>query len=82
MSTIIVITVMPLVMKMLQLPIFRSLLPSEKDAVGVGRTMAIAKKVTAERFGPDAKVQRDMIGSFIAHGLGQSQVESEILMQM
>ncbi len=82
MPTIIVTTVMPWGMELLQMPIFKGMLPSEKDAVGVGRAMAIAKKVTADRFGPDAKVQRDMIGSFIAHGLEQGEVESEILMQM
>ncbi|KAH7124580.1 pisatin demethylase [Dactylonectria macrodidyma] len=82
MPTIIVTTVMPWVIKLLQMPIFKGMLPSDKDPVGVGRTMAIAKKVTAERFGPNAKVQRDMLGSFIAKGLGQSQVESEILMQI
>lgn len=82
MPTIIVTTVMPWIMKLLQMPIFKGMLPSDKDPVGVGRTMAIAKRVTAERFGPDPKVQRDMIGSFIARGLSQSEVESEILMQM
>lgn len=82
MPSIIVTSVMPWVLKLLQMPILRCMLPSEKDPVGVGRTMAIARKVTAQRFGPDPKVQRDMIGSFIARGLGQSEVESEILMQM
>lgn len=82
MPTIIVTTVMPWVIRLLQLPIFKGMLPSDKDRVGVGRAMAIAKKVTAERFGPDPKVQRDMLGSFIAKGLGQEQVESEILMQI
>lgn len=82
MPTIIVTTVMPWIMKLLQLPVFKGMLPSDKDPVGVGRTMAIAKKVTAERFGPDPKVQRDMLGSFIARGLAQAEVESEILMQI
>jgi hypothetical protein len=42
----------------------------------------IAKQVTAERFGPDKKVQKDMLGSFVAHGLTQKEAESEILLQM
>ncbi len=42
----------------------------------------IAKEVAAERFGRDKKVQKDMLGSFVAHGLSQSEAESEILMQM
>lgn len=43
---------------------------------------SIAKKVVAERFGPEKKTQRDMLGSFIAHGLSQEEASSEILMQM
>uniref|UniRef100_A0A0D2YEY0 Pisatin demethylase n=1 Tax=Fusarium oxysporum (strain Fo5176) TaxID=660025 RepID=A0A0D2YEY0_FUSOF len=82
MPTIIVTTVMPWMIKLLQLPVFKSMLPSEKDKVGVGKVMAIAKRVSADRFGPNPKVQRDMIGSFIARGLLQHEVESEILMQM
>lgn len=42
----------------------------------------IAKQVVAERFGPDKKVQKDMLGSFIAHGLTQTEAESETLVQM
>lgn len=44
--------------------------------------VSIAKQVAAERFGPDRKVQRDMLGSFVARRLTQSEAESEILMQM
>lgn len=43
---------------------------------------SIAREKAAERFGPDAKVQRDMLGSFVAHGLTQSEAEAEILFQM
>jgi hypothetical protein len=50
---------------------------------GMVLTMSrIAKKVTAERFGPDKKVRKDMLGSFVAHGLTQKEAESEILLQM
>lgn len=80
--SVILASVMPWIMKMLQFPLFKGMLPSEKDKAGVGRVMAIAKKVTAERFGPEPKVQRDMLGSFIARGMGQSEAESEILMQI
>ncbi|KAK1476984.1 hypothetical protein CCUS01_16700 [Colletotrichum cuscutae] len=46
------------------------------------RLFRIAKRFSAERFGPDAKVQRDMLGSFVAHGLTQEEAESEILLQI
>lgn len=42
----------------------------------------IAKEVVGERFGPEKKVQRDMLGSFIRHGLTQQEAESESLVQM
>lgn len=42
----------------------------------------IGKKVVAERFGPNKKVKRDMLGSFIAHGLTQREAQSETLLQM
>ncbi|EXF74123.1 hypothetical protein CFIO01_09500 [Colletotrichum fioriniae PJ7] len=50
-------------------------------AYGEG-SAGIAKRFSAERFGLDAKVQRDMLGSFVAHGLTQEEAESEILLQI
>ncbi|EEY20300.1 pisatin demethylase [Verticillium alfalfae VaMs.102] len=82
MPTIIVTSSFPWLVAMIQHPLFKFLHPSEKDLIGLGRTMAIAKEVAAERFGPDRKVRRDMLGSFVAKGLTQSEVESEILMQI
>ncbi|KAG6037551.1 hypothetical protein E4U41_004922 [Claviceps citrina] len=76
--TLIVSTVLPWVIPLLGLPVFRPLIPSEHDVLGVGRIMGIAKKVTSERYGPDKKTSRDMLGSFVARGLTQSQAESEI----
>lgn len=43
---------------------------------------SIAKAVAAERYGTGRKVQKDMLGSFVAHGLSQKEAESEILLQM
>lgn len=42
----------------------------------------IAKDIVAERFGPQKDTRRDMLGSFIRHGLTQWEGESEILVQM
>ncbi|POR38486.1 Pisatin demethylase [Tolypocladium paradoxum] len=82
MPTIIVTTVLPWLMVLLSSPLFKWMMPSEKDVIGLGRTMAIAKQVAAERFGPHKKTQNDMLGSFVARGLTQSEAESEILMQI
>jgi hypothetical protein len=82
---------------------FKSLLPSDKDTVGMGKLMGfvlshppssrtawsdlylshrIAKEVAAERFRPNKKEERDMLGSFIRHGLTQREAQSELLLQM
>ena len=42
----------------------------------------VAKRVVAERYGPDKKVRGDMLGSFVRHGLTQREAESESLLQM
>jgi hypothetical protein len=42
----------------------------------------VAKRVVAERYGPDKKVNDDMLGSFVRHGLTQKEAESETLLQM
>ncbi|KXH40933.1 hypothetical protein CSAL01_09551 [Colletotrichum salicis] len=41
-----------------------------------------AYRRSAERFGSGGKVQRDMLGSFVTHGLTQEEAESEILLQI
>ena len=45
-------------------------------------TYSITKEVVGERFGPDAKDHRDMLGSFIRHGLTRDEAESETILQM
>ena len=42
----------------------------------------ITKEVVDQRFSPDAEDQRDMLGSFIRHGLTRDEAESETLLQM
>jgi cytochrome P450 len=42
----------------------------------------VAKRITKERFQPDAAPQKDMIGSFIKHGLTQDEVAGETLLQV
>jgi hypothetical protein len=43
---------------------------------------SVAHQVVAERFRPDSKDERDMLGSFIRHGVSQSEAEAESLVQM
>ncbi|KAL7916625.1 cytochrome P450 [Trichoderma velutinum] len=79
---VMVVTVFPWLLRLLNSPILKGLLPSAKDKLGFGRIMSIARDVAAERFKPDVKAERDMLGSFIRHGLTQTESESEILLQI
>ncbi|KAK8095770.1 cytochrome P450 [Apiospora kogelbergensis] len=51
--------------------------PRTTDKVGMGKVMAVAEKVVGDRFRPDAKAQKDMLGAFMAHGLTQKECETE-----
>ncbi|KAI1107092.1 cytochrome P450 [Jackrogersella minutella] len=56
--------------------------PKTTDTKGAGKMMAVAQEVASERFGPDAKDNQDMLGSFVRHGVTRRQCESEILFQI
>lgn len=60
----------------------KAMAPTASDTFGMGKMMGVAKEVARERFGPDAKVKNDMLGSFVKHGMTQAQTESEALLQM
>ncbi|KAH9900101.1 cytochrome P450 [Xylariomycetidae sp. FL2044] len=56
--------------------------PKTTDKSGTGQMMAIAQKLVQDRFGPDAKDKKDMLGSFIRHGVDKRQCEAEIPAQI
>ena len=61
----------------------RPYLPKSSDKRGLGRVMGYAEERVAERFSEEGKVERrDMLGSFIRHGLGREELESETLTQI
>ncbi|KAE8453907.1 hypothetical protein EG329_007683 [Mollisiaceae sp. DMI_Dod_QoI] len=62
--------------------LFRNLLPKESDKLGFGAFIGVAKQVVRERFQPGAPAQKDMMASFIRHGLTQEQVSGESLLQI
>jgi hypothetical protein len=73
---------LPWLAQILHSRLFKSLLPTDKDEYRLGKVMGIAKEVVGERFGPNKKEQRDMLGSFVRHSLTQREAESETLMQI
>lgn len=56
--------------------------PKLTDKSGIGPALAFARKAVAERYGPDAKQRKDMLGSFVAKGLSQVQCEVEAFLQI
>jgi hypothetical protein len=43
---------------------------------------SLAKEVVGRRFGPNKEERKDMLGSFLHHGLTQEEAESETLVQL
>ncbi|KAE9369918.1 pisatin demethylase [Stipitochalara longipes BDJ] len=79
---IILVTVIPWLSKLLQMNFMKRFLPSEKDKIGLGRMIGVAKEVVGKRFGLNKESKNDMLGSFINHGLTQEEAESESLVQI
>jgi len=82
MQGVLIATIIPSMNWFLKQDIVQKYLPSDKDPIGFGAIMGVAKQIVSERFGPDKKVKQDMLGSFVAHGLTQSEAESESILQM
>lgn len=58
------------------------IMPVALDRFGFGPMIGVAKEIAAGRFGPNRKVQDDMVGSFVRHDLTEKETESEALLQM
>lgn len=63
---------------MLLLPPLRA----SRRLADAGYLLRITKKVSAERYGAEKKVKKDMLGSFVNHGLTEEEAESETLIQV
>jgi hypothetical protein len=91
------VTIFPALNWVLSLSIMRAGLPSGKDPLRIGKSrgrlegflpafrylLLIPSKYHKKScFGPNKKLEKDMLGSFIAQGLNQEDAESEIVVQM
>ncbi|KAK3988270.1 putative cytochrome P450 E-class, group I [Cladorrhinum sp. PSN332] len=65
---VVAMSVVPASFMLLQNPIARAILPNDK-LEGVGKMMALAQQNAAKRYGPNKIEARDMLGSFVNHGL-------------
>lgn len=72
----------PWLISLLQSPLCKAMMPSERDTVGLGPIMAAATRAVNQRFGAKAGDKNDMLGSFVRHGLSQREAQSESLVQI
>ncbi|KAK4672007.1 hypothetical protein QC764_610690 [Podospora pseudoanserina] len=56
--------------------------PKATDKAGLGLLMRLARMLVGERFGEGAEDRKDMLGSFVRHGLSQRECEAEVLIQI
>ena len=56
--------------------------PKPTDKTGMGPLVGFARKAVSERFGPDRKVKKDMLGHFVEKGLSALQCEVEAMLQI
>ncbi|CCF35303.1 cytochrome P450 86A1 [Colletotrichum higginsianum] len=73
---------MPSLIEIIQSPRLKWLMPDTKNMTGIGHVMKMARDVVQERYGDKPVVKRDMLGSFIAHGLSKEDAEGETLVQI
>lgn len=74
--------VFPWLIKIIRSPLLRKVIRTDADAMGLGKIVEFARETVAERFGPNKLILKDMLGSFISHGLTQTEAEGESLIQI
>ncbi|KAK0726232.1 cytochrome P450 [Apiosordaria backusii] len=62
--------------------VLRTIGPRATDKKGMGCMMRLAKQLVGERFGEGAEDRKDMLGSFVRHGLTQRECETEVMIQI
>ena len=62
--------------------VVKLLAPTPDDPSPFGRVMGFARKCAKERFGPKKIDRKDMLGSFIKHGMDFGEAERSSLLQM
>ncbi|CAK7271327.1 hypothetical protein SEPCBS119000_004543 [Sporothrix epigloea] len=76
------LAVLPWLVDLLQSPFLHLWLPNVQNMVGYGKVMSLAKKAVSARYGEKPVVKRDMLGSFVKHGLSRDEAEGEALTQI
>ncbi len=74
--------ILPWIVDTLQSPRLRWLMPNVRAMVGIGTVMTLAREAVDARYGDHAVVKRDILGSFVAHGLARDDAEGEAVVQI
>jgi len=82
--TAITISTLPWLASFFSIPFIGKLIkPSAKDKTGMGRLLGVVTEIVSKRFEMENPGQdRDMMGSFIRHGVTQNEAVSEATVQM
>lgn len=80
----IMFSTIPWMASLFSIPIIgRLVMPSDRDPIGPGKLLGVIKEIVRKRFEPDDREQkRDMMGSFILHGITKTEAVSEATLQM
>ncbi|KAK0701595.1 cytochrome P450 [Lasiosphaeria miniovina] len=63
-------------------PLAPHIMPKVTDKKGMGRLIALGQEFVARHFSSGAADSKDMVGSFIRHGLSREQCEAECVVQI
>nr|UYD62324.1 cytochrome P450 [Leptographium qinlingense (nom. inval.)] len=74
--------IVPWIVDILQSPRLRWMMPNVRGMVGIGTVMNLAQEAVDARYGDKPVVKRDILGSFVAHGLGRDDAEGEAVVQI
>lgn len=80
--SLIIITLQTWIIDLLQSRAMRYLAPDSRGLIGIGDVMKRAQEAVDERYGPGAVSRRDILGSFVAHGLTREEAEGETVVQI
>lgn len=73
---------MPWVLAVIHSPKLKWLVPDARNMIGIGTVMQLAEQAVQSRYGPKPEVKRDMLGSFVAHGLTEQDAQGESVVQI
>ncbi|KAI1502492.1 cytochrome P450 [Biscogniauxia marginata] len=72
----------PGMMTLFHSPLLSPFLPHRNDKKGIGKVMGVSQKLIEERFQQDVSHKRDMIQSFIRHGMTVEELKGEAMLQI